>query len=248
MLLNNDQYYCTITKSFLSVRLVIFLVLRLHWSSWCIIHAGTWHIDNVSLANIIQPMTTATMTYTLASVYMTPGRGGEHSRTWRGWWISALLAPISDIFLSHWVPFYVQLDLIDPLFLLCLSLSHLFPEIIWPKVGIFFHKYLSFDTFEAICTNFLLDFRSCWSTFHCYYIVLTPHFYKTLDPVGSIFSLPAGPPLTKYLVKCLPLWDMTHVTFFLYGTPSFIWYKRLNLTIIILRDYLSVCASLHLEN
>ncbi len=40
-----------------------------------------------------------------------------------------------------------------------LSLSHLVPEIIWHKVGLFFHKNLSFDTFDGICTNFLHDFH-----------------------------------------------------------------------------------------
>ncbi len=62
-----------------------------------------------------------------------------------------------------------------------------------PKGGLFVHKNLSFNTFEATCANFLLDFRYCWPPFSLLLLFLTPHFYKTLDSVGSIFSLHAGP-------------------------------------------------------
>ncbi len=58
--------------------------------------------------------------------------------------------------------FYAQLDLIDPPPVTAekigLSLSHLVPEIIWPKVGLNFHKNLSFDHFEAFVPIFSLIF------------------------------------------------------------------------------------------
>ncbi len=41
-----------------------------------------------------------------------------------------------------------------------LSLLHLVPEIIGPKVGIFVHQHMSFDSFEAFYTKFLFDFPS----------------------------------------------------------------------------------------
>ncbi len=59
------------------------------------------------------------------------------------------------IFRPLWVPFYAQLDLIDPSF--CRKnqfVSHLVPEIIWAKIGLIFNKHLLFDHFETFCTNF----------------------------------------------------------------------------------------------
>ncbi len=41
-----------------------------------------------------------------------------------------------------------------------LSLSHSVPEILGPKVGLMFHQNVVFNSFEAFCINFLLDFRS----------------------------------------------------------------------------------------
>ncbi len=61
-----------------------------------------------------------------------------------------------------------------------LSLSHLVPEIIWHKICIFFHKYLSFDTFEAICTHFPLDFRSYWPPFSLLLDLFDPSFLQNL--------------------------------------------------------------------
>ncbi len=67
-------------------------------------------------------------------------------------------------------PFYIpQHNPIDPLFLqkkICLSLSHLVPEILGPKVGLFFHQNVLFNLFKAFyiiflqLTPFLIDFRS----------------------------------------------------------------------------------------
>ncbi len=39
-----------------------------------------------------------------------------------------------------------------------LCLSHSVPNIIVPKVGLFFHQFLSFYNFKSIGTTFLLDF------------------------------------------------------------------------------------------
>ncbi len=44
-------------------------------------------------------------------------RGGGDSHTWTWYGTSALLTPIFDIFRSHWVPFYANLDLSDPFIL-----------------------------------------------------------------------------------------------------------------------------------
>ncbi len=60
-------------------------------------------------------------------------RGGGTTILEDGGGTSALLTPVFAIFRSHWMPFYVQLDRIDPLFLqkkIGLSLSHLVPDII----------------------------------------------------------------------------------------------------------------------
>ncbi len=103
----------------------------------------------------------------LIKISKVEGRG--HSNTWKWLGTSALLPPIFDIFQSHWVPFVCTTRYYWPSLSAeknCLSLSHLVPELIWPKVGVFyFYPNLSFDTFNAICTNFLLDFRSCWPPF-----------------------------------------------------------------------------------
>ncbi len=101
---------------------------------------------------------------------------------WRWCGTSTLLTPIFDIFRSHWVPFLCPTRSYWHLFLqkkICLSLSHFVTEIIWPKVGLFFTKTnLSFDTFKAICTTFLLDFRSCSPPFcigirYCWLLIFT---------------------------------------------------------------------------
>ncbi len=92
-------------------------------------------------------------------------QGGGHSHTWTWWGTSALLTPVFYIFPSLWVPFLSPTRSYWPPLSaekISLSLAHLVPEIIWHKVGLIFHKILSFDHFEAFCTNFLLDFRSCW--------------------------------------------------------------------------------------
>ncbi len=130
----------------------------------------------------------------------TRGWGGAgHSHTWRRWGTSALLTPVFDIFRSHWVPLLCPTRSYWPSLSaekICLSLLYLVPVNIWPKGGLFFHKNLSFDTFEAICTNFLLDFWSCWPPFSLLldpFFFLTSHFYKTLDPAVSIFSCVLDP-------------------------------------------------------
>ncbi len=56
----------------------------------------------------------------LPSRYITityPRGFAGHSHTWTWWGTSALLTPVFEIFRSHWLPFYAQLDLIDPIFL-----------------------------------------------------------------------------------------------------------------------------------
>ncbi len=136
-------------------------------------------------------------------------RGSGHCHTWKWLGTSTLLTPIFDIFLSHWVPFCCLTWSYGPLFMqkqISLSLSHLVSEIIWPKVSLFFHKNLSFDTFEAICANFLLDFRYCWTPFsllelfdpsflqnrrYCWV-----HFFTTCCPPPKIWD----DPLVRWLI------------------------------------------------
>ncbi len=80
-----------------------------------------------------------------------------------------------------------------------LSLSHLVPEIIWPKVGLIFYKNLSFDHFEAICINFLLDFRSCWHPFFTVLISFWPLiFTKHYIPLGPIYHHVLDPPYQTF--------------------------------------------------
>ncbi len=52
---------------------------------------------------------------------------------------------------------------IDPFFKqkkIGLSLSHLVPEILEPKDGLFFHQNEQLNRFKAFYINFLIDFQS----------------------------------------------------------------------------------------
>ncbi len=129
--------------------------------------------------------------------------GGGPSYTWRWGGTSALLTPVFWHFPIPLAPFFMPNSiLLTPLSAekICLPLSHSVPEIIWPKVGLNFHKNLSFDHFEAFVPIFSLTFDLIDPFFCSSYIFLTPHFYKTSDPVGSIFSSPA-PRATACLVS-----------------------------------------------
>ncbi len=114
------------------------------------------------------------------------------------WWgTSTLLTPIvftfSDPIGSH---FYIQLNLIHPLFLQKksgLSLSHLVPEKIWHKVGLFFTNICHLTLLKQFVRIFSLIFDLVNPLFTVIRSFWPPHFYKTLDAVGSIFSSPAGP-------------------------------------------------------
>ncbi len=84
--------------------------------------------------------------------YLTGQQGeiwGGHFHTWR-WWGS--IDPLFDIFRSHGVPFIRNSNVLTLSFCrkIYLSLSHLVPEIIWPKVGLFFHKTESKYNFQII--------------------------------------------------------------------------------------------------
>ncbi len=96
-----------------------------------------------------------------------PGRWG-YSHTWHGrevqqWWppflrFSIRLGP-------YCMPHH---DLIDPFSCrkkIGLSVSHLVPEILGPKVGLIVHQNVLFNRFKAFCINFLLDFQSNWLPF-----------------------------------------------------------------------------------
>ncbi len=78
-----------------------------------------------------------------------------------------------------------------------LSLSHLVPKIIEPKVGLIFCRNLYFIVLMHFITNFSLILVPFLLLF------LTPHFDKTLNPIGSIFSSHTGPN-TKNMVNYHP--------------------------------------------
>ncbi len=107
-----------------------------------------------------------------------------HSHIWTWWGTSALLTHVFDIFRSHWVPFLCPTRSYWPHFSaekIGLSLSHLVPEVIWPKVGLKFHTNLSFDHFEAfVPIFFLLDFRSNWPPFLQFLDLFDPSFLQNL--------------------------------------------------------------------
>ncbi len=79
-----------------------------------------------------------------------------------------------------------------------LFLSHLVPEILGNKVGLIFHQNILFNRFKAFCINFPLTFDPIDAIFHWFYIFLTPHFYKTLDPIASNFISRAEPGYGKF--------------------------------------------------
>ncbi len=113
-----------------------------------------------------------------------------------------VLHPVFYIFRSHWVPFLCPTRSYWPPLStekIGLSLSYLVPEIIWPKVGLDFHKNLSFDHFEAFVPIFSLICDHIDALFCSSGIFLTPDFYKTpffhrlLDPPPKIWwSAPGG--------------------------------------------------------
>ncbi len=71
-----------------------------------------------------------------------------------------------------------------------LSLLHLVPEIFGLQFGLMFHQNVLFNSFKAFRINFLLDFQPNGPPFTFILDLLTPHFYKSLDPIGSnILSL-----------------------------------------------------------
>ncbi len=112
--------------------------------------------------------------------------GNFHSIDPCFWYFSIPSGPFLWTTRSYWPPLSAEK--------IGLSLSHLVPEIIWPKVGLIFHTYLTVDHFKAFCTNFRYDFRSYWHPFLQFLDLFDPSFLqKNLDPVGSILSLHAGP-------------------------------------------------------
>ncbi len=92
---------------------------------------------------------------------------------------------------------------IDPSFCrkkLVLSLSHLVPEILGPKVGLFFHQNVLFNRFKAFCINVLLDFSIQLTPFSLISMFLIPHFHQIfrLDSDWVQFLLRAIPGYQKF--------------------------------------------------
>ncbi len=123
-------------------------------ATWIVFHTGGgWRKVSKSTWNTIQ--------VAMMKKLMSREGGGRTPILEDGGELPLYWPPVFDIFQSHWVPFLCPTRSFCRK-KICLSLSHLVPEIIWPKVGLFCHKNLSFDTLEAICTTFLLHFRSFW--------------------------------------------------------------------------------------
>ncbi len=78
-------------------------------------------------------------------------------------------------FWSDWVPILYLITEKNGL-----SLSHLVPKILGPKFGVIFKYFVSI---------FSLIFNPIDPLFYWSEIFLTPHFYKALDLIGSIFLL-----------------------------------------------------------
>ncbi len=95
------------------------------------------------------------------------------------------MAPVFEIF--HLFSYFMEHhDLIDPPLSaekISLSPSHLVPEILRPKVG-----------HQNVDSLYLIG-----PLFHSFYIFLKPHYYKTLDPIGSIFYRMLSPPLRIFV-------------------------------------------------
>ncbi len=101
-----------------------------------------------------------------------------------------------------------QLYLIDPFSAerIGLSQSHLVPETLGSKVGVTFHQNVI-----SVFKHFVLIFSLIFDQVDPFFVGLRsfdPYFYKTLDPIGSIFcgclTLPP-PPLTIGCKKVIPL-------------------------------------------
>ncbi len=95
------------------------------------------------------------------------GWGGGHSHTWRWWEMSSLLTSVFDIIVPLG-PFLCPTRSSLSAEKICLSPSHLVPEITWPKVGLFLHKSPSFDTLKLFVPIFALIFDLVDPFFHCY--------------------------------------------------------------------------------
>ncbi len=102
-------------------------------------------------------------------------------------------------FQSEWV-YILYLNTIwltPPLSAEKIGLSHLVPEILGPKVGVIFQQNVLFKRFS-------LHFRSNWPPFPLILIFLTPHFCKSLDPIGAIFCSCAVPGYRKHFNEVTP--------------------------------------------
>ncbi len=86
-----------------------------------------------------------------------------------------------------------------------LSLSHFVSEILGPKVGLNFHQNVLFNRFFlAFCIKFLLNFRTNWLPFSLILDLLTPHFNKNLDLIGSNFFVVCRTRLPTNLMRYPP--------------------------------------------
>ncbi len=69
-----------------------------------------------------------------------------------------------------------------------LSLSRLVPEILGPTIAVIFYQNVLFNRFTYKHFISIFTWISIRLTFFSLVLdLLTPHFYKTLDPVGYIF-------------------------------------------------------------
>ncbi len=92
------------------------------------------------------------------------------------------LGPLLTLTRYYWPSLFAKTN--------CLSLSHLVPEIIWSKVGLFFlTKICHLTLLMQFVPIFSLIFNLVDHLIHCLILDLFyPSFYKTMDHIGYIFS------------------------------------------------------------
>ncbi len=110
--------------------------------------------------------------------------------------ILTFLNPIQSLFRlkwSYWPPFYAGTTR--------LSLSHLVPEIIGPKVGLIFHQILSFDRFEHFIQICCLIFELVFIVLKFVWPLIFPNPMIWLSPFHFFIMLCPLPTQDSYSKK-----------------------------------------------
>ncbi len=107
-----------------------------------------------------------------------PGEGtpiNGHGRDYRFWDLRSDCIPILCLIMIWLTSSFCRKN---QFVFLTLSLSHLVPEILGPKVDLLFHQNVLFNSFKAFCINFLLDLQSNWLPFSLILDLLDPSFLQ----------------------------------------------------------------------